>query len=250
MAMNLSFEGKHVVITGGSNGIGAAMVRAFHQAGASVYFCGRDQQAASELIGAIGGEERLHFSAVSLEDPGAIEAWFAAIGRETQVIDTLINNAGADPRALIEETDVAFWDKIIDVNLRGYFLCCRQASPLLVGASSVINVSSITFDTGKPNLTAYVASKGGIIGLTRSLAREWGERGIRVNTLSPGAVYTERQLERFGTTEGQRAVMRLQALPTLVEVEAVADTALFLASPMARCITGQNLRVCNGWALG
>lgn len=245
----LDFTDKTVVITGGTQGIGRGLVEAFHSAGAAVWFCGRKQDLGESLVQTLRAE-RVHFSVVDLAHPEAIQDWFGSIAVTTERIDVLINNAGMDPRIPIESLSVEQWDEIQNINLRAYFLCAREASPLLGEGASVINLSSITFDVGMKDLTAYVASKGGIIGFTRSLAREWGPRGIRVNTLSPGAVLTERQRAEIATDSVLDDVKAAQCLESFIDAASIADVARFLASPLARSVTGQNLRACHGWVHG
>jgi len=246
---HIDYTGKNVVITGGTQGIGRNIVEGFHQAGATVWFCGRQVEAGKSLLEELGNE-RVRFSPLDLTRPSSILEWFGEIREAWEGIDVLINNAGIDPRIPIEQMEVDDWDRIQHTNLRASFLCAREASGLLSAGSAVINISSITFDIGMKNLTGYVSTKGGIIGFTRSLAREWGERSIRVNTLSPGAVLTGRQVDEFGTPEVLAEVKEKQCLKNSLEPEAITDVALFLGSPLARSITGQNLRACHGWTHG
>ncbi|MDE0860196.1 MAG: SDR family oxidoreductase [Akkermansiaceae bacterium] len=245
----IDYTGKNVVVTGGTQGIGRNIVKGFHQAGATVWFCGREVEAAQSLLEELGNE-RVTFSRVDLTQPSLIQEWFGEIREAWEGIDVLINNAGVDPRIPIEQMELEDWDRIQNTNLRAYFLCAKEASELLSAGSTVINISSITFDVGMKNLTGYVSSKGGIIGFTRSLAREWGERSIRVNTLSPGAVFTDRQVDEFATPELFAEVKEKQCLKESIEPEAITDVALFLGSPLARSMTGQNLRACHGWTHG
>jgi NAD(P)-dependent dehydrogenase (short-subunit alcohol dehydrogenase family) len=163
-------------------------------------------------------------------------------------IDTLINNAAIDPRIALEKTSLADWDSLFAVNLRSYFLTCREASTHMGQGSSIINFSSITFHTGPSNMTAYVATKGGILAFTRALARELGPRRIRVNTISPGWIMTERQLRDFVDPSVKRLIKRSQCIPELLQPGEIADVALFLASSASRALTGQELLADRGWA--
>jgi NAD(P)-dependent dehydrogenase (short-subunit alcohol dehydrogenase family) len=143
----------------------------------------------------------------------------------------------------------ADWDDMFALNLRAYFLTCREACPLMPKrGASIVNLASITFHIAPPEMSAYVATKGGILGFTRSLARELGPRRIRVNTVSPGWVMTERQLRQFVTPAVKRLIRRSQCIPELIQPEDIAEVVVFLASDASRAMTGQELLVDRGWA--
>jgi NAD(P)-dependent dehydrogenase (short-subunit alcohol dehydrogenase family) len=133
-------------------------------------------------------------------------------------------------------------------NLRACMLTVREAAPAMTAGSSIINLSSITFHQGPALMSAYVATKAGLIGMTRSLARELGPRRIRVNTVSPGWVMTERQLRQYVTPAIRRLIRKAQCIPDLLQPEEIAQVILFLASDGSRAITGQELLVDRGWA--
>ncbi|HVY70588.1 MAG TPA: SDR family oxidoreductase, partial [Verrucomicrobiae bacterium] len=189
------FKPRNVVITGGANGIGAAMVRVFHRAGARIFFCDTDAANGKALADQLG--ERVFFAKVDLLKERQVQRWIRSIGDRAQNIHVLVNNAAADPRASLEDMSVGDWDRLFARNLRAYFLTCREAAPLMPAGGSIINFASITFHTGPARMSAYVATKGGILGFTRSLARELGPRRIRVNTISPGWIMTSRQLREY-----------------------------------------------------
>lgn len=249
MTPALGLEDKVVVITGGTQGIGEAFVRAFHAAGSIVHFCGRSRGKGEALIASLGGE-RVTYTQVDLTQATDIERWFEALSQEAGVIDCLINNAAKDDRYSIDEITVEEWDSFNQLNMRPYFITVKLALPLLRPGSSIINLSSVTFALGYKHLAPYVTTKGAIIGFTRSLARELGPRGIRVNTLSPGWTMTEKQLNERLTEESRAFITEAQCIPDLLQPEEVADTALFLASPLSRAITGQNIYACHGWVHG
>jgi NAD(P)-dependent dehydrogenase (short-subunit alcohol dehydrogenase family) len=240
-------KGRCVAITGGANGIGAAIVRAFYAQGAAVFFCDCDAKAGEALRGELGEDAR--FTKVDLRREKDLSRWIADIGARAGEIDVLVNNAATDRRCSLGKQTAADWDEMFALNLRAYFLTCREATPHMPRrGGSVINLSSLTFHTAPIDMSAYVATKGGIIGFTRSLARELGPRRIRVNTVSPGWVMTERQLRQFVTPAVKRMVKRVQCIPELIQPEEIADVVLFLASDASRAVTGQEILVDRGWA--
>jgi D-xylose 1-dehydrogenase len=234
-----------VVITGGANGIGAAMVHAFHRQDAKVFFCDCDRIAGRRLAASLG--EGAAFDQVDLRQERAIVAWVAGIRRRAKRIDVLVNNAARDPRLDFRQTTARAWDDLFALNLRAYFLTCREAMPAMRAGASIINLGSIVFHAGPARLCAYVATKGGVLGFTRSLARELGPRGIRVNTVSPGWVMTKRQLREFITPATRKFILRQQCLPGLIQPDEIADVVVFLASAASRAMTGQELLVDRGW---
>jgi D-xylose 1-dehydrogenase len=239
-------EGKNVLLTGGANGIGAALVRAFHGQGARVFFCDIDQRAGRRLANALRGE--VYFSKVDLLQETEISEWIGEIAHEWKELHVLINNAAADPRISLNKTSIGDWDRLFARNLRSHFLTCRQAVAWMSEGASIINFSSITIHLAPANMTAYVATKAGILGFTRSLARELGPKGIRVNALSPGWIMTERQLREFVTPAMKRLIKRSQCIPKLNQPPEIAEVALFLASTSSSIITGQEILADRGWA--
>lgn len=239
-------EGKVVCITGGANGIGAAMVRAFHGQGAMVCFCDIDADAGKALAGELGAG--VNFKKVDLLKEKQVQKWIAGIGESFGALHVLINNAACDPRIALEKMTVEDWDILLGRNLRSCFLTSQAASPLMKKGASIINFSSITFHIAPAEMTAYVASKGGIISFTKSLARELGKRRIRVNTISPGWIMTDRQLKQFVDAKVKKMLREVQCIPDLLQPEEVANVALFLASDSSSGITGQELLVDRGWA--
>lgn len=238
-------EGKVAVITGGANGIGEHTVQAFYEQGARIYFCDIDKESAEQKFDL--KDPRLNFSKVDLSKEKHIQDWISRISKKEDRIDILVNNAARDPRIKLHETSVKLWDELMNTNLRSYFLMIREVSPFMKAGSSIINLSSLTFHEGPAEMSAYVATKAGIQGLTRSLARELGPKRIRVNTVSPGWVMTERQLEMFVTPAVKKRVKNLQCIPDLMQPEELANIILFLGSQTSRGMTGQELLVDRGW---
>ena len=163
-------------------------------------------------------------------------------------LDVLVNNAACDPRIPLADCSAAQWDDLFARNLRAMFLTAREAAPHLPDdTGAIINFSSITFFEGPKEMSAYVATKAGAIGFTRSLARELGPRGIRVNTVCPGWIMTSRQLKMFVSAKVKAMLRREQCVPKLNTPEEVAEVVLFLASDASRAMTGQALLVDRGW---
>ncbi len=243
--LDMELKDRNVLVTGGANGIGAAIVRAFHGQAARVFFCDVDARAGAKLAKELG--ERAVFREVDLTNERAIARWIGGIGQGQRRIHTLINNAACDPRIPLNRATAKDWDRLFATNLRAYFLTCRESVKWMRAGASIINLASITFHAGPTNMSAYVATKGGVIGFTRSLARELGPRRIRVNTVSPGWVMTERQLRQYVTPSVKKLILRSQCIPDLVQPEEIAEVTLFLASDASRAMTGQELLVDRGW---
>ena len=248
MAVYDELAGRLVLITGGANGIGRAMVEAFHVQEAVVCFCDLDEKAGARLAKRMG--DRAEFAKVNLTSEADIKRWVARLAKRHGDIHVLINNAARDPRIALEDVTAKAWDDLFASNIRAYFLACREAASHLANGASIVNFSSITFYTAPVNMSAYVATKAAAIGLTRSLARELGPRRIRVNTISPGWIMTERQLSDHVTPAVKRQIRREQCIPDLNQPDEVADVALFLASDASRAVTGQEILVDRGWVPG
>src|SRR3954468_2054533 len=239
-------RGKVVLLTGGANGIGAAAVRALHEQAAQVYFCDVDVKAGKRLAAELG--ESVFFSKVDLRQEKLVQSWVQSVGKSRGQIDVLINNAAADPRIALEAMSAKSWDDLFALNLRAYFLTSQAAVPYMRrGGESIVNLASIVFHQGPARLSAYVATKSGIIGLTRSLARELGPRRIRVNVVSPGWVMTERQVREYVTPDAKKTILRSQCIPDLLQADELAQVILFLASDASTALTGQELLADRGW---
>jgi NAD(P)-dependent dehydrogenase (short-subunit alcohol dehydrogenase family) len=237
---------KVVVITGGANGIGAAMVRQFAGQGSRVCFCDIDAAAGKSLQSELG--RSTNFRKVDLTREADIVKWIDRVAADEDRIDVLINNAARDPRIALEAMTTKQWDEIFALNIRAFMLTVQAAVPYLPRGASIINFSSITHHLSPAEMSAYVATKSGIIGLTRSLARELGPKHIRVNTLAPGWIMTERQLKEFVTPAVKRMLKKEQCIPELLQPVEIANVALFLASDSSAAITGQELLADRGWA--
>lgn len=236
---------KSVLITGGANGIGQAMVRRFSEQKARVHFCDIDVGAGEALASELG--DSTVFSPVDLTSEAEVRAWVDQSAADSN-IDVLLNNAARDPRIPLDELRMAEWDSIFALNLRAAVIAIQQSAARMSAGSSIINFSSITHHLSPAAMSAYVATKSATIGLTRSLARELGARGIRVNTLSPGWTMTERQLAEHVTDDVKARLAKEQCIGELLQPDEIADVALFLASDASRAITGQEILADHGWA--
>lgn len=238
-------QGARVVLTGGAQGIGEAMLRRFVAEGARVDFCDLEEERGRALARELG--EAARFRKVDLASERSVEAWLKAVAAAGPV-DVVLNNAARDPRLSVAQTTGRDWDALFAVNLKAMFLMVRSLEKVLRSpGASIVNFSSITFHLGPSEMPAYVATKGGVQGLTRALARDLGGRGIRVNTLSPGWVMTERQVKEFVTPAVKRQLKKEQCLPGLLAPDDIAEVALFLGSGASRGMTGQELLVDHGW---
>lgn len=233
-----SLNGRRVIVTGGASGIGEGFVEAFAGQGAHVDFLDvADGSPVAERTGAT-------FHRCDLTDTVALQAIFARIGP----VDVLVNNAANDDRHTVEDVTPAYWDERIAVNLRHTFFAAQAvaAGMKAAGRGVILNLGSISWHLGLPDLVLYQTAKAGIEGMTRALARDLGRHGIRVNTIVPGNVQTPRQ-EKWYTPEGEAEIVAAQCLDGRIQPSDVAALALFLASDDARMITGHDYFVDAGW---
>jgi NAD(P)-dependent dehydrogenase (short-subunit alcohol dehydrogenase family) len=237
-ALYPSLEGKRVLVTGGGSGIGAGIVAEFLRQGADVaYF---------DL--AANAESPARFAQVDLTDIEATQAAIAGLIAEGGGFDVLVNNAANDDRHAIGEVTPAYWDERINVNLRHQFFCAQAVAPAMKekGGGAIVNLGSISWHLGIKDLAIYQTAKAGIEGMTRAMAREYGEDDIRVTCVVPGNVRTPRQLKWY-TPEGEAEIVAGQALKGRLIPEDIAAMVLFLASDDARLITGHEYFVDAGW---
>jgi len=239
-------EGKQVaLVTGGSRGIGRAIVRALAGEGWTVAFTWREREDEARRLAAELGDAARPFQ-FNLLDRARPKDLVDEIEERVGPIAGLVNNAGVRRDALLAALPDDAWDQLLDANLGGVFRCCRAVLPSMLRrrAGSIVNVSSLTAVHGLAGQTAYGAAKAGVLGLTRSLAREVGSRGIRINAVIPGFVPTE-MVADVGP-EQVKAIRSAEALPGGVTAASVADAVAFLLSDRAASITGQTLVVDAG----
>jgi 3-oxoacyl-[acyl-carrier protein] reductase len=238
-----SLDAKVALVTGGSRGIGAAISRELAKAGAKVALNYRaGQEAADEVAGEIGG---LAVRA-DVSKPEEVQALIERVEGEFGDIDALVNNAGVTRDTLIARMTDDDWQTVIDTNLRGTFNTSRAVSRKMLRrrAGSIVNLSSVVGVHGNPGQANYAASKAGIIGLTKALARELGSRGVRVNAIAPGYISTE--LTDVLNDEQRGLILQNTPLGRLGEPEDVARAVRFLCSDEAAFITGEVLLVDGG----
>ena len=247
-----SLQGRVVFISGGSSGIGAELVRAFATQGAQVAFCGTKPDGGKALIDevAAAGHAAPYYAACDVRDVGAYQALLARVALELGPVRVLVNNAGRDDRHAMEDVTPEFWDDRLALNLKHYFFAIQAVAPGMAaaGGGSVVNMGSVSWMRGRPNLVGYTTAKAGILGLTRTLARELGARNIRVNALVPGAIVTERQTALHRDPVADQQFLDAQCLKIRLDSAHVARATLFLAADDSDGMTGQHVLVDAGIA--
>ena len=246
-----SLRERSVLVTGGSTGIGAAIVEHFAGQGARVAFLDRDETGAAELVARLAPRSRQAplFLRCDLTDIAALRQAVAEAATRLGPARVLVNNAASDDRHRFLEVTPEYWDERMAANLRHYFFAAQAVVPAMAaaGGGSIVNLSSIAWLIPSTGMPAYVTAKAGIVGLTRTLAHELGRDGIRVNCVLPGAIATERQKRLWLTPEYRAQVLSRQALKRDVLPEDVARPVLFLASDDSGAITNQSCVVDGGW---
>jgi NAD(P)-dependent dehydrogenase (short-subunit alcohol dehydrogenase family) len=247
-----SLQGRAVFISGGSSGIGAELVRAFAAQGAKVAFCGTKPDGGKPLIDEVvaAGHAAPWYGACDVRDVLSYQALLARVSSEVGPIRVLVNNSGRDDRHKMEEVTSEFWDDRIALNLKHYFFAIQAVAPGMAkaGGGSVINMGSVSWMRGRPNLVGYTTAKAGILGLTRTLARELGARNIRVNALVPGAIVTDRQNALHRDPAADKEFLDAQCLKIRLDPGHVARATLFLAADDSDGMTGQHVLVDGGIA--
>jgi len=236
------------LITGAATGIGEGVAHLYAEHGARVMLLDRDGDGASAVAEAVRGAGGTAFVfTADVRDPKAIQAAVDEAVRRFGRLDILINNAGIYPRRLFLEMTEQEWDEMQDINLKGVFLCAKAAAPVMVsqGSGKIVNISSVTFFKGLPNLSHYIASKGGVIGFTRALARELGPYNIHVNCITPGAIEVEME-KRVATPQQMAEIVAQQCLQRRLKPLDIARVCLFLSSEMGDGMTGQTVNVDGG----
>ena len=243
--------GQTVIVTGGAAGIGEAIVRAFARQGSRVAFIDIDQARGSALEAEIVacGPGHAAFFHCDLTDIPALKTTIDAVRSRFGPIEALINNAAHDERHATLEVTEAYWDGRIAVNLKHQFFAAQAVLPDMVanGRGSILNLGSTSWMIGQGGMAAYTASKSAVLGLTRSLARDFGQHGVRVNALAPGWIMTERQLEKWVTPDSERELYERQCLKRRLVPEDIARVVVFLTSSEASAITNQQYVVDGGW---
>ena len=244
-----SLRDKRVIVTGGATGIGEGIVEAFALQGAQVGFVDILAAPSEALVERLGHAP--HAPAFREQDVAQAEGLATAIKDLIARLggcDVLINNAASDDRHALDEVTPAYWDERLAVNLKHKFFASQAVWPAMKanGGGVILNLGSISWHLGLEDLALYQVAKAGVEGLTRSLARELGPYNIRVNTIIPGNVQTERQM-RWYTPDGEAQIVAAQCLKGRLQAADIAAMALFLASDEARFCTGHEYWVDGGW---
>lgn len=239
-----SLNGASVIITGGASGIGAGMVRAFAEQGAKVGFVDLDETAGA----AIAAETGAAFAACDLRDIDALRTAFAKLVEVNGPAEVLVNNAARDDRHNWDEVTPEYWDDRQATNLRHQFFAIQAVAPAMVaaGKGSIINMGSNSWWEAGGGFPAYATAKSAAHGLTRTMARDLGRHRIRVNTIVPGWIMTERQKELWVTEEALQSQLNRQCLPDPIDPIYVVRMALFLASDDAAMCSAHNYMVEAG----
>ena len=243
----IDLRGRVALVTGGTRGIGLSIAQALHAAGAAVAVAGRDHARAKAVAGGLG--ERAVGVACDVAKIEEVEAAIAAAEQALGPIDILVNNAGLTRDNILVRLDEAAWDTVLDANLKGAFNTTRTVIRGMMKRRSgrIINISSIVGLIGNKGQANYAASKAGLIGFTKSVAREYAGRGILANCVAPGFIETD--MTNALPAEARTALLEQIALGRLGRPEDVADAVLFLASDLASYITGQVLVVDGGMVI-
>ena len=241
-------KGKHVFITGGGSGVGAALTEGFLRAGAKVSFVQRTD--ASDFCDGMqtATGARPHFIACDITDIDALKTALGDATAKQGAIDVLVNNAADDMRHNLADMRVEDWDKNHAINLRPYFFTAQFVAPLMAkhGGGVIINYSSASYLMGNAGYPAYVAANAAITGLTRALARELGADRIRVNAVVPGWVLTQKQRTQWASPESLEKHLEKQCIKEHLMPQDMVGGTLFLASNASRMMTGQVLVIDGG----
>jgi NAD(P)-dependent dehydrogenase (short-subunit alcohol dehydrogenase family) len=240
-------DGRTVFISGGGSGIGAAFVTHFAGQGCRVAFVDVADEPSHALEANTPG---VRYIRCDVRDLAALKGAIAGVAQAWGPVRVLVNNAARDDRHAVADVTGQYWDENMAVNLRHHFFAAQAVAPGMAeaGGGAIINLGSVSWLRGRTNLAVYASAKAAIAGLTRVLARELGGMSIRVNSIAPGAVVTERQIALWASPAEEQRYLDSQCLKFRVSPDDVARTALFLASDAARAITGQTIVVDAGLA--
>ena len=244
----MNFEGKSVIITGVASGLGHALAMEFTKANAKVYGCYVNDPAGKANMDALGAQ----YFHVDVSKESEVEGFVAAVVADHGKLDVMINNAAVSVSEELANTTESDLDKVLAVNLKGPFFGTKHAvrAMLQTGGGTIVNVASILGIVADGMLAAYCAAKGGVLGLTRAAAVQYGDRGIRVNAICPGDIDTPLVAEYFGMfedpIEARAKIENEYPMKRIAAPKEIAQSVMFLASPYSSYMTGQQLVVDGG----
>jgi len=249
MAIYPDLEGATVIVTGGAGGIGEAITRAFVAQGARVGVLDLDVARGEALAEALA--PAVEFVRCDVTDIPALKTAIEQVRARFGPIGILINNAAHDERHATLEVTEEYWDGRMAVNLKHQFFASQAVLPDMMASKkgAIVNLGSCSWIIGQGGMPAYTASKSAVLGLTRSLARDFGEHGVRVNAVAPGWIMTERQLELWVTPETEKEIYANQCIKRPLVPDDIARVVVFLSSEDASAITNQHYVVDGGWNL-
>lgn len=247
MAIYPDLEGATVIVTGGAGGIGEAITRAFVAQGARVGMLDLDVARGEALAEALA--PAVEFVRCDVTDIPALKTAIEQVRARFGPIGILINNAAHDERHATLEVTEEYWDGRMAVNLKHQFFASQAVLPDMIASKkgAIVNLGSCSWIIGQGGMPAYTASKSAVLGLTRSLARDFGEHGVRVNAVAPGWIMTERQLELWVTPETEKEIYANQCIKRPLVPDDIARVVVFLSSEDASAITNQHYVVDGGW---
>jgi NAD(P)-dependent dehydrogenase (short-subunit alcohol dehydrogenase family) len=246
-----SLKGRSVFITGGGSGIGASLVRHFAAQGSKVGFVDIAAEPSRKLVDEIAarGQPRPLFIECDLRDIEALRRAIAKMAAANGPITVLVNNAAHDERHKFDTVTPEYWDDRLAVNLKHQFFAAQAVYPMMkaAGGGSIVNFGSVSWMVGQGGMPGYTAAKAAVMGLTRGLARDFGPDNIRVNSIAPGWIMTERQVSLWLTPEGEEELMRRQCLKRKLYPDDMARIVLFLAADDSSAMTNQTYVADGGW---
>ena len=245
-----SLAGRSVFVSCGGSGIGASIVEHFAEQGAKVGFVDIDEPASRALVDKLkaAGHPAPLFAKCDIRDLAAYQATIAQMAGKLGDFTVLVNNAARDDRHTIDQVTPEFWDERIAVNLRHQYFAIQSVVPGMkkAGGGSIVNFSSVSYHAMTPRLSVYQSAKAAVIGMTRGLARDLGPDRIRLNSLTPGWIMTQRQIDLWLTPEAEAGLMTAQCLKEKVYPPDIARMVLWLAADDSRLVTAQNFVVDGG----
>ena len=242
-----SLKGRTAVVTGGASGIGESIVRHFAAQGSKVGFIDLNGEAGSALAEELGPD--VHFVETDLKDIEALQAAIDNIRATLGPITVLVNNAAHDERHNNEDVTIEYWDDRYAVNLKHQFFAAQAVTQDMIdaGGGAIVNMGSTSWMVGLGGMPCYTSAKSAVQGLTRSLARDLGPHNIRVNSIAPGWIMTQRQIDMWLTPEGEEELMKRQCLKRKLYPDDIARVVLFFASDESGACTAQTYIADGGW---